>query len=317
MRTLPILTVIIPTHKRATILRECLRHLERQTVRDFIEVIVVSDGHDPQTVALFARTSDQSSPRLRPAGRGLRTEDDWNIFIKFFEVEKSQQGAARNRGVQEAKGEYVLFIGDDIFLAADACEKHMLAHAYAGAHTAVLGHITWDPQVGITPVMWWLERTGWQFGYQMLAPYAHGFVPADIQHRFTYTSNLSLPMNLARTIPFLRTDLYGWEDIEWGRRLADAGVHLFYEPDAKAWHHHHIALEESLRRMETLGQSAARMAERDPHFDRVPRGWKRAACHALSLLPTMRGRHAKAFLKGMSHETRDTSFECKGTSSGS
>lgn len=313
---MPILSIIIPTHKRAAILRQCLWHLERQTVREQLEIIVVSDGHDPETAALFQRMENGK----------WRTENAWKFPVRFFEVEKSQQGVARNRGVQEARGEYVMFIGDDIFLAADTCEQHVRSHrsfehmmensfdlqlptsltelrwasiAHSSQLTAVLGSVTWDPQVKITPVMRWLERSGWQFGYPMIERFAHQFVPQQIQHRFTYTSHLSLPTHLARSHPFQRTDLYGWEDIEWGKRIADMNVRLFYEPAAKAWHHHHLTLENSLKRMETLGRSAALMAERDLPFDRIPRGLKLIAYHSLALLPTMRGRHARAFLRGM------------------
>lgn len=278
-----LLSIVIPTHKRAAILRDCLAHIERQTARSAIEVIVVSDGHDDATTAMFGRDAA------------------WKIPVRFFEVPKSQQGVARNRGVEEARGEYVLYIGDDIFLAADACEKHLAAHTAHPQH-AVLGFVTWDPAVGITPVMQWLEKTGWQFGYPALAPYAHRSIPREMQHRYTYTSHVSLPTSIARQHRFLATDLYGWEDIEWGMRLAHMGVHLRYEPDAKAWHHHRITLEDSLRRMETLGQSAAIIGARDPAFDRFPKGWKKIAYILISLLPTMRGRHAKAFLKGLTRQ---------------
>lgn len=277
---MPLLSVIIPTHRRPVILRECLAHLERQTIHDQLEVIVVSDGPDAETAQLFQTKNYK-----------LKTTN-------YVEIPKSQQGVARNRGVREAKGEYILFIGDDFFLAGDACEKHVRALTMM-PHTAVLGFVTWDPALKINKVMQWLEKSGWQFGYPLIKQYAHQFIPHEIQHRFTYSSFISLPTSIARTHPFLATDLYGWEDIEWGKRLADTGVQLFFEPNARAWHHHALTLEDSLKRMETLGRSAVKMAERDPSFDRVPRGWKRIAYHLLAIVPTMRGKHARAFLKGL------------------
>ena len=42
------LSIIIPTHKRPEILRKCLKHIEQQTIKDQIEVIVVSDGLDEE-----------------------------------------------------------------------------------------------------------------------------------------------------------------------------------------------------------------------------------------------------------------------------
>ncbi len=306
---MPPLSIVIPTHGRAEILTHCLEHLSRQTALADLEVIVVSDGHDEKTTRLFQR-------------------QDWPFPVRFFEVEKSHQGVARNEGVKQAQGEIVLFIGDDILLEPDACERHLKAHesfklqasrpnglssgrasfkqsknslvACSSPLAAVLGYTRWDPRVGITPVMRWLEQTGWQFGYPSIACYGHGLIPIGVQHRYTYTSHVSVPLAIMKAHPF-RTDvhLYGWEDVEWGMRLREAGVRLYYEPHARSLHEHRITLEESLRRMEVLGESANRIAKLVPGFDRRPRGLKLLLYRIAALFPTMAGRHRKAFLSGL------------------
>ena len=280
---MPELSIVIPTYKRSKILRKCLEHLEAQTVADQIEVIVVSDGHDFMAEDVVKK-------------------NDWKIPVKYFEVKKSQQGVARNKGVKEASSPITLFIGDDSFLQPDACEKHLIAHNL-NPNSAVLGFTTWDPDLEVTPVMKWLEKGGWQFGYPMIEKYAHKFLPEPIQHRFTYTIHLSLPTKAAKLHPF-REDvtMYGWEDTEFGMRLRKSGIRLMYEPDAKAFHHHPITLEESLKRMETLGVSVMKFAKTIPNFDRVPRGLKRIAYNLMAMMPTMAGKHRKAFLRGMKRE---------------
>lgn len=299
---MPSLSIIIPTYNRGEILAECLRRIEVQTVKEQLEVIVVSDGEPDKPTSQLAKNT-------------------YRVPVTFREIQKSQQGPARNRGVQEARGKYVLFIGDDMFLAPDCCEVHLRTHAQIDndgssssprvtpqiinsslsiihSFVAVLGNVTWDPSLEITPVMRWLDRTGWQFGFSFLTP--HAFVPAKSQHRFTYTSNISLPTEMARKTPFKEgIDLYGWEDIEWGMRLREMGARLFYEPDAKVLHHHHMTLENSLRRMETLGKSARKFDSLVPEMSIVPRGWKRLTYGLAALLPSMRGQHAKAFLRGL------------------
>ena len=276
------LSIIIPTHKRPLILQRCLDHIERQTIVEQIEVIIVSDGEELK--------------------EKLRIENG-KLKIKFLKVPPCHQGTARNRGVKEATGEFILFIGDDIFLKPDACEKHLeiLNSQFSILNSAcVLGFTTWDPAVGITSVMKWLESSGWQFGYPMIAQYAHRTLPTEMQHRFTYTSNISLPTAIAKKFPF-REDvtLYGWEDVEWGWRLKNAGVKLFYEPNAAALHHHHVTMEDSLKRMETLGKSAVVMDRLVPELKLVPRGWKRFKYQIAAMLPGIRGRHAEAFLRGI------------------
>ena len=275
LHVVPKLSVVIPTYKRPAILAECVRRLRAQTIASELEMIVVSDGHD-----------DATSEWANTAG------------VKFFEIPKSQQGAARNKGVNEATGEFVLFIGDDIYLEPDACERHLAAHQESDP-TAVLGFTTWDPACGITPVMMWLEKSGWQFGYQSLQKYQGKCILSDTQHLYSYTSHISLPISIAKQFPF-RSDLtlYGWEDIEWGMRLRDAGIRLFYEPEAKALHHHHLEFEDSLKRMETLGRSAKEIEKIIPAFDRVPKGFKLFLYKLAAMLPTMSGKHRAAFLGG-------------------
>ncbi len=285
----PSLSVVIPTHERADILARCLHHLSTQTIADQLEVIVVSDGHDHATTKLF---SPKSALQLATCN------------LRFLEIPKSQQGVARNRGVALATAPLVMFIGDDIFLERSACEIHVKAHnpqpTTHNHESAVLGYTTWDPALGITPVMRWLEKSGWQFGYPLLKNYVHKPIPAHMQHRFTYTSHISLPTEIAKQYPF-REDvtLYGWEDIEWGSRLRDGGVPLIFEPDARALHRHRITMESSIKRMEVLGESAVRIGSLFAGFDRLPHGWKLLLYRLSAMLPTMAGKHRRAFLSGI------------------
>lgn len=310
----PSLSIIIPTHKRADILVRCLECVERQTVADQIEVIVVSDGHDDKTTELFAKRS-------------------WHVPLKFVQIEKSHQGVARNRGVEQASAPLVLFIGDDMFLAPDACEMHLRVHKDEGERMkdegqttinprnqeilfsssfplrpaiAVLGFVTWDPSLEITPVMKWLEKSGRQFGYPKIARYAGTFLPREIQADFTYTSHISIPAEIAKRFPFREdVSLYGWEDIEWGMRFRDAGVRLYYEPNARVLHHHHLTLDQSLKRMETLGRSVVYYAKVTPEFRKKLTPRKLAFSRLLSLFPTIDGLHRRAFLRGIEQATRN------------
>ena len=294
--SMPSLSVIIPTHRRPEILKTCLEHLEKQTIVNDIEVIVVSDGGDDESQVVRHK-----SPAF---ACGLRTGRQ--VTTRFLEIAPCHQGVARNEGVKVAQGKYVMFIGDDIFLTEDACAKHVqsytlrLASLTQGESFATLGFTTWDPACGITPMMRWLEISGWQFGYPQIEKFSHNFLPRDIQHKYTYTSHISLPIEIAKKFPF-RSDvsLYGWEDVEWGMRLRDAGVPLFYEPSAIALHHHHITLDDSLKRMQTLGRSAVEIQKKVPEFDRVPRGWKLLAYRICALFPAMAGSHRRAFLRGL------------------
>lgn len=282
---MPALSIVIPTHNRPEALTLCLSHIVKQTIASELEVIVVND--------------DASSNLEDICKKQLST-----INYQLFTIPPCHQGVARNYGVANANAPLTLFIGDDILLAPDACEMHVRAHE-KHEDIAVLGFTTWDPAVGITPVMRWLEQSGWQFGYPFITKYAGTFIPSEIQESFTYTSHVSLPTARAKRIAF-REDvtLYGWEDIEWGRRLKEAGIKLYYASEAKALHYHHLELSDSLERIEKIGRSAMQLKRKDPSFDQIPRGLKLFAYKILRLLPTLRGRHTNAFLRGIEAEKR-------------
>lgn len=90
----PVVTVVIPTHGRPRQLRACLEALAAQTLDEPWEVVVVDDG----------------SPEPLQLGRdGLPDRPGWRLIRQA----NAGPSAARNRGVQEARGEFVAFTDDD------------------------------------------------------------------------------------------------------------------------------------------------------------------------------------------------------------
>jgi glycosyltransferase involved in cell wall biosynthesis len=90
----PRVSVVIPTFQGQARIGQALRRLERQTFSDF-EVIVVNDGSTDDT-STTVRRAIQADPRIRL-------------------VEQSNQGiaAARNRGLEAARGDVFAFLDDD------------------------------------------------------------------------------------------------------------------------------------------------------------------------------------------------------------
>jgi glycosyltransferase involved in cell wall biosynthesis len=91
----PLVSVIIPTYNRAHLLPRALESVLGQTLEDF-EVLIVDDGSTDDTADLVERyaAEDGRVCYLRqPANRGV--------------------SAARNRGLREARGEFVAFLDSD------------------------------------------------------------------------------------------------------------------------------------------------------------------------------------------------------------
>ena len=91
----PSVSVVVSTFNRSALLRACLAGLARQDhPAERYEVVVVDDGSDSEHARVNAALADAPGIRLlRQANRG--------------------PAAARNRGVDAARGEYIAFTDDD------------------------------------------------------------------------------------------------------------------------------------------------------------------------------------------------------------
>ena len=144
------LSVIIPTHNRADILKTCLEKIVAQQGVDF-EVIVVDDGSTDHTEEIVKQFID-------PKG-AIGESRLWGIDIRYIKQKSTHQAVARNRGAKEAKGEIIVFIGDDIFVEPGFLMKHHDIHKeYPQENMVVLGYTTWDPSLEINSYMRFLER---------------------------------------------------------------------------------------------------------------------------------------------------------------
>ena len=103
-----LISVIIPTRNRAAVLARCLdAFIGQASVRDRCEIIVVDDSsadHTPQVVQEFGRTSGVPVHCVR-------------------QQQPMGANAARNRGLEVARGEIIIFIDDDVIVPAGWLEK--------------------------------------------------------------------------------------------------------------------------------------------------------------------------------------------------
>lgn len=87
---IPKVSVIIPFHNAQNHLEEMMDSVETQTFRD-IEILCVSDGSEDDSVKIICERMEKD-PR-----------------IQLIEQEKHNAGVARNKGLEQAVGKYVVF----------------------------------------------------------------------------------------------------------------------------------------------------------------------------------------------------------------
>lgn len=93
----PLVSVIVPVYNAEPFLRRCIDSVLGQSMPD-LELIAVNDGSTDTSLAIL-REYEARDPRVR-----------------VFDQENAGQGAARNRALELARGEYVLFVDADDFI---------------------------------------------------------------------------------------------------------------------------------------------------------------------------------------------------------
>ncbi len=207
------ISVVIATVGRAEKLRASLAAYESLAAgTPPFEVIVVLDGEDPNSRAVCER------PRPFP--------------VRVMSQRRAGNGPAKNRGSREATGRLVVFLNDDTRPEPGCLVAHAEAQRRFGACIAA-GRVEWDPEAEVTPYMRWLAPAGHQFNFSRLD--AERPLPWDA----AWGAHLALPRQWALDHPFDPHFPYpSLEDIEWGYRVAGAGLQMRYVAEAVCYHDH-------------------------------------------------------------------------------
>ncbi len=238
------LTIIVPTYNRSELFARALRGLLNQTANptDY-EIVVVDDGSTDNTPAVADAAVASAGGRIR-----------------YFRQENKGPAAARNLGVLQARGQIVLFTGDDCLPDEGLIAEHLRAHDEAG-DVGVLGLVTWHPEIEITPFMAYLE-TGPQFGFGQIAN------TEDVAIWHFYTSNCSVQRHWIEQAGGFDEDFKyaAFEDMELAYRMKQRGLRIIYRPSAKTYHHHPTTFEQHLARQRVTGMSAALLYRKHPEL---------------------------------------------------
>lgn len=116
----PLVSVVIPVYNCQLYIEKCIRSLLNQKYKQ-IEIIAVDDG-----------STDASADIIR----NIQADDS---RIRYFYQDNSGPGKARNKGIEESKGKYLLFVDSDdyvsddyIFDIVECAEKNSAELAIAG-----------------------------------------------------------------------------------------------------------------------------------------------------------------------------------------
>lgn len=210
-------SVVIPTYNRLPILEKCLRALAQQRWESTVgitgyEVVVVDDGSTDGTIA-WLTTHREELPQVR-----------------WLEQPHRGPAAARNLGVQAARGEWIIFIDSDLVVT----DTFLQAHAQRlRQEQARLGLQTLEKLPCFT---YGRVINTCNFEHPTAEPYK----VTDFSAAYFATGNVAIARHWLETAGLFDTQfqLYGWEDLELGVRLKKLGLRLLKCPEAVGYHWH-------------------------------------------------------------------------------
>ena len=125
---MPLVSVVVPSHNRAGLLRRTLGSILAQRLAD-LEVIVVDDGSTDDTAAVAA-------------GAGPRV-------VVLRNRQPAGVSAARNQGIAVARGVWIAFCDDDDLWSPDKLARQLEAAEHARADWVYAGDVNVDERLRI------------------------------------------------------------------------------------------------------------------------------------------------------------------------
>lgn len=215
------ISFIICTYNRDKYIYECLSRLAKNTVQEGWEIVLVNNNSTDSTAAECERFA-QDYPKT-----------DYRYFVE------TQQGLsyARNRGIQEAKGDWFVFLDDDAMVGEDyiaRLQQHLAAHPEAGAFGGQI-----EPFFeGETPN--WLNP--WAMGFVSAIDLGDEVIPFA-KNKYPIGANMGISRKTIENVGTFNTalgrtgnNLMGGEEKDIFNRIRQAGVPILYFPHIKVRH---------------------------------------------------------------------------------
>nr|WP_199323823.1 MULTISPECIES: glycosyltransferase [unclassified Leptolyngbya] len=233
------MSVVIPTYNRKPILEKCLRAMERQTFADY-EIVVVDDGSTDGTVEWL-----QSHAAEFP-------------HVRLFCQNHGGAAGARNYGVEQAKGDTIVFIDSDLVVTDVFLQSHVetliqgqkeLGHDRLFTYGRVINTANFDD------------------------PTSEPYKLTDFSAAYFATGNVAIARHWLIEAGLFDTGFkqYGWEDLELGVRLKNLRLKLIKCPEAVGYHWHPAFSLDQIPRLIDVEFQRGRMGvvfyQKHPTFD--------------------------------------------------
>lgn len=100
------ISIIIPVYNAEKYIGKCLNSIKKQTYSNY-EIIIVDDGSKDNSLKICEKFKNENK----------------NIILKIFTQKNKGPSSARNKGIVNAKGDYITFVDSDDYLEENLLEN--------------------------------------------------------------------------------------------------------------------------------------------------------------------------------------------------
>jgi glycosyltransferase involved in cell wall biosynthesis/SAM-dependent methyltransferase len=228
----PEVTIVVPVFNGAASIESCIRSiLELGYPRGRMEVIVVDNGSTDGTASILD---------------GYRTD------VRILRESRRGAGAARNRGILEARGRLIAFTDADCTV-----DRDWLAHLLPPLSEADVG-IVGGQILALRPCNR-IER----FGERI---HDHRRAIEDFSPGYAITMNWASRASVLREVGLFDAGLMRGQDVNLAHRIQQAGYRLAYSPQARVYHRNERSLFGLFREGFVHGHHNVRVHREDGAF---------------------------------------------------
>jgi glycosyltransferase involved in cell wall biosynthesis len=228
-----LLSVVVPVYNDPEGVRTTLESLTTQTCpAEVYEVLVVDNGSEDDTRAVIGEYCDRYP----------------DLVTLLVEDEIQSSYAARNRGIENARGSLVSFIDADVSVEPTWVESVVASHRrhgwdYMGCNVAVYAEgdeslaVVFERSLAGFPIERYLEE----------------------QH-YTVTACLTVRKEVFEVVGRFDARVISGGDLEFGKRVHAAGFDQYFEADITMYHPARVTLRELLVKRVRVGRGLAQLA---------------------------------------------------------
>jgi glycosyltransferase involved in cell wall biosynthesis len=220
----PLVSIIIPTSDRASLLQKCLESIFEKTDYRNYEVIVLDNGsREAETLQFLEGLKERERARVE------RIDGPFNY------------SQLNNRGVELSRGSFIALLNNDVEVINDGWLSELVSHALR-------------PEVGMVGARLWypngpIQHGGVILGAGGIAGHAH----LGVRHEPGYFARPHLTQNLSAitaACALVRRNVYlqlggfdevnlpvTFNDVDFCLRLGEAGYWIVWTPHAELIHH--------------------------------------------------------------------------------